>query len=63
MCVGTACESVEMAGVGWCGARRISHDAVRSYPCIYNIRSPKFKVALVKENVQVESYCGDLAPS
>ena len=25
-------------------------DAVRSYPCIYDIRSPEFKVALVREN-------------
>ena len=25
-------------------------DAVRSYPCIYDVRNGEFKVALVKEN-------------
>ena len=38
---------VEMAGVE---QDELLIDAVRSYPCIYDIRSPEFKVALVKEN-------------
>ena len=27
-------------------------DAVRSYPCIYDVRNGEFKVALVKENAR-----------
>ena len=51
--------SVEMAGME---RDELLIDAVRSYPCIYDIGSPKFKVALMKREC-IESYCGDLAPS
>ena len=40
------CVSVQMAGVE---QDKLLIDAVRRYPCIYNIRSSEFKVALVKE--------------
>ena len=47
VCAGTACVSVEMAGVE---RDELLIDTVRNYPCIYNIRSSEFKVALVKES-------------
>ena len=43
----------------------VEHDelliyAVRSYPCIYDVRNGEFKVALVKDNAW-KAYCGHFA--